>query len=75
MLDTRDFIVFDEIDKHGPQTLSRTYDFTPQELNRDELAAVGPVSIEATAPRASPRTSTARAVWSRTRLRIRRPFT
>ena len=49
MLDTRDFIVFDEIDKHGPQTLSGTYDFTPQELNRYELAAVGPVSIEATA--------------------------
>ena len=49
MLDTRDFIVFDEIDKHGPQTLSRTYQFTPQELKREELAAVGPVSIEATA--------------------------
>ena len=49
MLDTRDFIVFDEIDKHGPQTLSRTYQFTPQELTRDELAGVGPVSIEATA--------------------------
>jgi uncharacterized protein len=49
MLDTRDFIVLDEIDKHGPQTLSRTYEFTPQELKREELAAVGPVSIEATA--------------------------
>jgi len=49
MLDTRDFIVFDEIDKHGPQSLSGTYEFTPQELGRDELAAVGPVSIEATA--------------------------
>ena len=49
MLDTRDFIVLDEIDKHGPQTLARTYEFIPQELTRDELAAVGPVSIEATA--------------------------
>jgi uncharacterized protein len=49
MLDTRDFIVFDEIDKHGPQSLSRTYEFTPQELNRDELAGIGPVAIEATA--------------------------
>ena len=49
MLDTRDFIVFDEIDKHGPQSLSGTYEFTPRELNRDELAAIGPVSIEATA--------------------------
>jgi len=49
MLDTRDFIVFDEIDKYGPQALSSTYDFTPQELERVELAAIGPVSIEATA--------------------------
>ena len=50
MLDTRDFIVFDEIDKNGPQTLGRTYQFTPQELDRVvELAAIGPVSIEATA--------------------------
>jgi uncharacterized protein len=49
MLDTRDFIDFDEIDKHGPQTAARTYDFTPQELSRDELAGVGPVSIEVTA--------------------------
>ena len=49
MLDTRDFIVFDEIDKYGPQTLSGTYQFAPKELGREELAAVGPVSIEATA--------------------------
>lgn len=49
MLDTRDFIVFDEIDKHGPQTLSRTYQLTPQELGREELAGLGPISIEATA--------------------------
>ena len=35
----------DEIDKHGPQTLSRTYHFTPEELERDEVAAVGPVSM------------------------------
>ncbi len=49
MLDTRDFIVLDEIDKYGPQTLNRTYQFTPQELERDEVAAIGPVSVEATA--------------------------
>src|SRR5882724_1715990 len=49
MLDTRDFIVLDEIDKYGPQTLSGTYQFTPQELGREELAAIGPVAIEATA--------------------------
>ena len=49
MLDTRDFIVFDEIDKHGPQTLSGTVRFTPEELKRVELAAIGPVAIEAAA--------------------------
>src|SRR5204863_6781956 len=49
MLDTRDFIVFDEIDKYGPQSLSRTYQLTPQELEREELAGLGPISIEATA--------------------------
>ena len=49
MLDRQDFIVFDEIDKHGPQSLSGTYQLTPQELVRDELAGVGPVSIEVTA--------------------------
>ena len=49
MLDTQDFIVFDEIDKHGPQTLSGTYQLTPQELGRVELEGLGPISIEATA--------------------------
>src|SRR2546430_314296 len=49
MLDTQDFIVFDEIDKSGPQTYSRTYQLTPQELEREELAGLGPMSIEATA--------------------------
>jgi uncharacterized protein len=50
MLDRQHFIDFDEIDKHGPQTISGTYEFTPQELDRAvELAALGPVSIEATA--------------------------
>jgi uncharacterized protein len=49
MLDTRDFIVLDDIDKNGPQDISRTYQLTPQELERDELAGVGPVTIELTA--------------------------
>lgn len=49
MLDTRDFIVLDDIDKNGPQSLSRTFQLTPQELERDEIAAVGPVAIELTA--------------------------
>jgi uncharacterized protein len=49
MLDTQDFIVFDEIDKYGPQTYSGAYQLTPQELGREELAGLGPISIEATA--------------------------
>lgn len=49
MLDSRDFILFDEIDKDGPQTYSRTYQFEPAELNRFEIAGLGPVTIEATA--------------------------
>lgn len=49
MLDPRDFILFDEIDKDGPQSYSRTYEFAPAELKRDEVANVGPVSIEASA--------------------------
>ncbi len=49
MLDTKDFIVFEDVDKDGPQTYSRTYQLTPEELSRDELAGLGPVSIEVTA--------------------------
>jgi len=49
MLDLQDFIVFDEIDKHGPQTVRGTYPLTPEELGRIELAGLGPVTIEATA--------------------------
>jgi len=49
MQDHRDFILFDEIDKNGPQTYSRTYDIDARDLNRDEIANVGPLSIEASA--------------------------
>src|SRR5438094_361026 len=49
MLDTQDFIAFDEIDKYGPQSYRKTYQLTPTELGRDELAGLGPISIEATA--------------------------
>ena len=49
MLDPHDFILFDEIDKNGPQTYSRTYPFTPVDLDRIELASIGPVSIEVAA--------------------------
>jgi len=44
----QDFIVFDDIDKHGPQTYKRTYDISADDLARDEVVAVGPVTIEAT---------------------------
>lgn len=49
MQDPRDFILFDEIDKNGPQTYSRTYQFEPAELKRDEIANIGPVAIGASA--------------------------
>lgn len=49
MLDPRDFILFDEIDKDGPQTYRRTYELTPAELKRDEFAGIGPVTVEASA--------------------------
>lgn len=44
----RDPIIdFDVIDKDGPQSYSGTFTFTPEELDRDELNAVGPVKIKA----------------------------
>ncbi|HJT17296.1 MAG TPA: DUF177 domain-containing protein [Thermoanaerobaculia bacterium] len=47
MLDSRDFIVFDEIDKDGPQSYSRTYEVSPSDIDRAEVVSVGPVSINA----------------------------
>jgi uncharacterized protein len=49
MLDPREYILFDEIDKHGPQTVSRTYSLSAAELDRDDVVNVGPVSITASA--------------------------
>lgn len=49
MQDPRDFILLDEIDKHGPQTYNRTFDLSAADLKRHELSSVGPVSIEASA--------------------------
>ncbi len=49
MLDSREFILFDEIDKDGPQSYSRTFSVSPAELDRDEIANVGPVSLTAAA--------------------------
>ena len=42
-------IVFDEIDKYGPQNYERTYQFTTEELERIELVAIGPVALVAAA--------------------------
>jgi uncharacterized protein len=42
-------IDFDVIDKDGPQSYSGTFTFTAEELDREELGAVGPVEIKATA--------------------------
>jgi uncharacterized protein len=42
-------IDFDVIDKDGPQSYSGTFSFTPQDLEGDELAAIGPVEIKVTA--------------------------
>jgi DUF177 domain-containing protein len=45
----KDLIVFDEIDKYGPQHYERTYQFATTELDRIDLAAIGPVSLVADA--------------------------
>ncbi len=49
MQDPRDFILFDEIDKNGPQTFDRTYELSALDLKRVELSSVSPVTIEASA--------------------------
>jgi uncharacterized metal-binding protein YceD (DUF177 family) len=45
----KDHIVFDDLDKYGPKTYERTYQFTTDELARIELVDIGPVSIVANA--------------------------
>lgn len=45
----RDVILLDEIDKDGPQSYSRTFEFQPAELKRHEIESVSPVAIEAAA--------------------------
>lgn len=49
MANPRDTIFFDEIDKDGPQSYAATFTVAPEELRRDELAGLGPVSITAEA--------------------------
>ncbi|HYS56426.1 MAG TPA: DUF177 domain-containing protein [Thermoanaerobaculia bacterium] len=53
MSDPRDFINFDEIDKDGPQSYSRTISVSASELQRDEIAGVGPVAIKASVQKGS----------------------
>jgi uncharacterized metal-binding protein YceD (DUF177 family) len=44
-----EFIDFDTIDDHGPQTYHGTYDVNASDLDRDEVANVGNVTIHVTA--------------------------
>jgi uncharacterized protein len=48
-----DLISFDEIDEHGPQDYSGSYELSLKEIDREELAGVGPVSIDARAEKGS----------------------
>jgi uncharacterized protein len=43
----RTTIDFDEIDEHGPQDFEASFEIPAAELDRDEVAAIGPVRIEA----------------------------
>jgi uncharacterized protein len=42
-----DIIDFDDIDEHGPQTYRGTFGVPASELERDEVASLGDVAIEA----------------------------
>ncbi|HEV7484252.1 MAG TPA: DUF177 domain-containing protein [Thermoanaerobaculia bacterium] len=42
-------IVFDDLDKYGPQHFERTFQFPTEELARIELVSIGPVSLVADA--------------------------
>jgi uncharacterized protein len=48
-----DVIVFDEIDKDGPQTYSGTFEISPSDLDRDEIATLGPVEVSVNADKGS----------------------
>jgi uncharacterized metal-binding protein YceD (DUF177 family) len=47
MVEHNERINLDEIDKDGPQSYSRTLTVSPSELGRDEVVAIGPMSIDA----------------------------
>jgi uncharacterized protein len=53
MADPRGFIQFDEIDKDGPQSYSRTIQVSPSELQRDEVVSISPVALKAHVQRGS----------------------
>src|SRR5947209_2302962 len=44
----QDYIHFDDIDKDGPQQRARVYDVPADELGRDDVVAIGPISIDVT---------------------------
>lgn len=46
MQDTRNFIDFDAVDEHGPQSYHATFEIPVAELERDEVVNVGPVTID-----------------------------
>ncbi|HKB79650.1 MAG TPA: DUF177 domain-containing protein [Thermoanaerobaculia bacterium] len=47
MSGSRDIILFDEIDKDGPQSYGRTLSIAPQDLGREEVVGISPVTITA----------------------------
>ena len=53
MVDPRERINFDEVDKDGPQSYSRTLEVSPSELGRDEIVGLGPVAITANVQKGS----------------------
>jgi uncharacterized protein len=48
-----DAIDFDDIDKHGPQTLSGTYQLDSDSVDRFEVEGLGPVTIDVRADKGS----------------------
>ena len=53
MVDPRERINFDEIDKDGPQSYSRTLEVSPSELESEDIVKLGPVSITANVQKGS----------------------
>jgi uncharacterized protein len=47
MQDTRNFIDFDDVDENGPQSYHATFEIPTAELQRGEVAGLGPVTIDA----------------------------